>query len=411
LGTSPLSTLAEWTDVLHLSSKWGFADLRSASLAAIPPLASPVDKLVLARTYSLTDWISSAYADLLEREEDLNEEEAERMTIKDIVAIAKGRRVVRASGKVGPRSDIEKVAESLLPAAKENIKSALLSTTSSYITTTSNVAPLPSKVVPAGVVQTSNEPRLLLSRWLDQLQSQSRSLVESSQVCLVQYLESDPLQVSLVLDIVLERSFHQFRSDYQEAIKTRQHVQRVDHNEMSLGPWDSQLYSLDRRRSSLGVYRSKHSREAGLRIINQWSALPLLCQNRQESDVETVSSPEWQDLLVCTVFLSRCCYGGLIDRTVFAVFWTAALSAFKTAESHDTRMVARLLHELFAELKLRGVVYITCEEVSWEMDTFYRAVEDTRSQAQSSTDPDQIELTKALDVRPYISFIERQSLD
>jgi hypothetical protein len=341
--------------------------------------------------------------DLLEREEDLTEEEAERMTIKDIVAIAKGRRVVRASGKVGHRSEIEKVAESLLPTAKETIKSAPSSTNSSHITTGGNVAPLPSKVVPAAVVQTSDGSRLLLSRWLDQLQSQSPSLVQSSQACLIRYLEADPLQVSLMLDIVLERSFHQFKSNYQESIKARRYVQKVHPSEMSLGPWEPQLYSLDRRRSSLGLYHSKHSREAGLRIINQWSALPLLCQKREESRTDSVSGPEWQDLLTGTAFLSRCCYSnvgsGLVDRTVFTVFWTVALTTFKSTNSHDILLVTRLLYALLAELKLRNVAYIACQEAYWEMDTFYRALEDAQSQAQNNADPDQIELTKALDVR------------
>jgi hypothetical protein len=116
LGVTPLGTLAEWTNVLHLSSKWGFAHLRVAAQQALLPLVSPVDKLVLARTYGFTEWISDAYVGLLEREDDLDEEEVERMRSKDIVAVAKGR---RQAGKTNVRSraEILRVVQSVLSPA------------------------------------------------------------------------------------------------------------------------------------------------------------------------------------------------------------------------------------------------------------------------------------------------------
>jgi hypothetical protein len=87
-----LTDLEQWTNVLHLSSKWGFDDVRLAAIAAILPLASPVDKLVLARTYALHEWAPPAIDALVARGLDLNVEEARRMTTEDVVDVAKRRR-------------------------------------------------------------------------------------------------------------------------------------------------------------------------------------------------------------------------------------------------------------------------------------------------------------------------------
>jgi hypothetical protein len=342
--------------------------------------------------------------DLLEREDDLTEEEAERMTIKDIVAIAKGRRVVRASGKVGPRSEVEKVAEGLLPAAKKNTKSTLLSTPSSSTTTPGHVAPLPMKVTPAAMVQTSDESRLLLSRWLDQLQSNSPSLVQSAETCLVRYLQADLPRVSLVLDVVLGRSFVVFQANYVKLL-TIYRICDVRPSDCDIGRWDIHLYTLNQRCMGLGIHHSTHTREAGLRFINQWSGVTLICQNSTQKLEGITSSQEWQDLLNGAMFLSRCCiahsgHKSLINPSVFEGFWAAMRTSFTTSTPHHTLSMARLQHTLLDQLKERHVNDIRCDEVYWEMDAFYRAVEEARSQAQKDVDfVDQVKVVEALDVR------------
>jgi hypothetical protein len=179
LGVVPLSTLSEWTDVLHLSSKWAFDHLRDAAIKAVVPLASPVDKLVLARTYGFLDWIPGAYADLLAREEDLDEDEAERMTIKDILAIAKGR---RAAAKVGSRSQIEKIVHGLLPSEFVPVKQEQVSLLpASDIVITQTRVPLVLRQPPTADIT----DELLISRWLTQINTSKGT--RSAQRCLITY--------------------------------------------------------------------------------------------------------------------------------------------------------------------------------------------------------------------------------
>jgi hypothetical protein len=395
LGTSPLITLAEWTDVLHLSSKWGFEDLRTASLAAIPPLASPVDKLVLARTYSLTDWISSAYADLLEREEDLTEEEAERMTIKDIVAIAKGRRAVRAPGKVRPRSAIEKAVESLVPSYKEKQRHG------SLLASPINIATPPSSV-PVAMSQTTDDSHMLVSRWLDQLTSPV--LTESAQTCLIKFVLADRAHVPLMLDLVMQRCFTAFKSNYQNLLSYCRFT-NISLPEIDLAQWDERIYNPG------GMFNGTHTREAGLRVIDQWSALRRVCQDEGQRLTVNTSSQDWLDFMSDMMFLCRCCSASsyssaIIDRSVFAGFWSTLLMVFTSTAPHQTLSVARLLHTLLAGLKLRSVHDIKRAEVHWEMDAFYRAVEDARSKAQDAQDSDHVDLLKALDVRSSLELLD-----
>jgi hypothetical protein len=99
---------------LKLSSKWGFDDIRVTSVEAILPLASPVDKIVLGRTnIDCSGWITDAYVDLLEREESLTVDEARRMPIEDVVAIARGRCDIRTE-KLRSHAEVKAFVKCLL---------------------------------------------------------------------------------------------------------------------------------------------------------------------------------------------------------------------------------------------------------------------------------------------------------
>jgi hypothetical protein len=118
--------LDQWTDVLKLSSKWGFDDIRVTSVEAILPLASPVDKIVLGRTnIDCSGWIADAYVDLLEREESLTVDEARRMPIEDVVAIARGRCDIRTE-KLRSHAEVKAFVKCLLnPDTKGELPAAL----------------------------------------------------------------------------------------------------------------------------------------------------------------------------------------------------------------------------------------------------------------------------------------------
>jgi hypothetical protein len=52
----------EWRSVLHLSTRWGFALIRTTTK---PP--TPHDRLLLARTYLVDDWVAPALSALCDR--------------------------------------------------------------------------------------------------------------------------------------------------------------------------------------------------------------------------------------------------------------------------------------------------------------------------------------------------------
>ena len=76
----------QWKSVLHLSTRWGFASLRKLALKSIvPPTAC--DKLLLARTYGVDDWVLPALSALCERKAPISLKEARRMDIDDVILI------------------------------------------------------------------------------------------------------------------------------------------------------------------------------------------------------------------------------------------------------------------------------------------------------------------------------------
>ena len=84
----------EWKSVLHLSTRWGFASIRRLALGSInPPTAH--DRLLLARTYSVDDWVTPALSALCERTTPLSLSEARQMSIEDVVLVSTVREGIR----------------------------------------------------------------------------------------------------------------------------------------------------------------------------------------------------------------------------------------------------------------------------------------------------------------------------
>src|SRR5260221_4774976 len=84
----------EWKSVLHLSTRWGFASLRKRALSSIEP-PTPHDRLLLARTYSVNDWVVPALSALCERTTPLTLSEARQMSIEDVVLVSTVREDIR----------------------------------------------------------------------------------------------------------------------------------------------------------------------------------------------------------------------------------------------------------------------------------------------------------------------------
>ncbi|KAA1470556.1 hypothetical protein DENSPDRAFT_923507, partial [Dentipellis sp. KUC8613] len=82
-----LKTLDAWTSVLHLATTWSFSSLRALAIDRLWPIASPVDKVVLGRTYGVDAWIRPGIIALCDRVEPLTKAEGFRLGVGDAVAI------------------------------------------------------------------------------------------------------------------------------------------------------------------------------------------------------------------------------------------------------------------------------------------------------------------------------------
>ena len=77
-----------------MSTRWGFASIRKLALKLINP-PTPHDRLMLARTYAVYQWVVPALTALCERADSLSLTEARQMRIEDVVIVAAVREDVR----------------------------------------------------------------------------------------------------------------------------------------------------------------------------------------------------------------------------------------------------------------------------------------------------------------------------
>jgi hypothetical protein len=84
----------EWKSVLHLSTHWDFASIRRLALNGIQP-PTPHDRLLLARKYSVNDWVIPALSGLCERSAPLSLDEACQMNMEDVVVVTTVREDIR----------------------------------------------------------------------------------------------------------------------------------------------------------------------------------------------------------------------------------------------------------------------------------------------------------------------------
>ena len=85
----------EWISVLHLSTRWDFASIRKVALVSIKP-PTPHDRILLARTYSVDEWVVPALSALCERTTPLTLSEARKMSIEDVVLVSTVREDIRS---------------------------------------------------------------------------------------------------------------------------------------------------------------------------------------------------------------------------------------------------------------------------------------------------------------------------
>jgi len=80
--------------VLQLSTRWEFGSIRKLVLNNIQP-PTPHDRLLLARTYSVDNWVTPALSALCARSAPLSLDEARQMNTEDIVVVTTVREDIR----------------------------------------------------------------------------------------------------------------------------------------------------------------------------------------------------------------------------------------------------------------------------------------------------------------------------
>jgi hypothetical protein len=404
LGVTPISTLTEWTDVLHLSTKWGFEHLRTAAITAILPLASAVDKLVLGRTYGFVEWVPGAYMDLLRRTEDLTVAEARRMDVEDIVAVAKGRREARTQN-VRPDKDIDEVVKRLILVPAPTLPAS----TSSPVNAPEAVSPLSTEAIPSrqpGIDQVSAnlDDRAKISRWVGQM---SCFLSQGApQVCLVKFMQEDRARVPLVLDMVLASGLASVTRALERGGKLM-----VPHPSCSSYPpiWDGtvdggcclSLYNMHPKDTTLGLINSAQIEKACLRLADHWRALKEMA-SFDVSVNDWLATPTGKSINNTLTYLTYLHDGPNSDRrqsfsvirpSVFSAFWVEFTFVFKSTPPSRQLALARCTNALMRKHGA-GVSKLA---VSTEMDEFYLVVEEMRDAAKISGD------------RPLVALLEVSS--
>jgi hypothetical protein len=385
LGVTPISTLPEWTDVLHLSTKWGFEHLRSAAITAILPLASAVDKLVLGRTYGFVDWFPDAYTYLLKREDDLTLDEAKKMALEDVVAIAKGRREARTE-RVKPDSGIDEIVKSLLPVAAPEVPAFDIALEDAApAVSTPLVDAIPSEQSCAD--PTSTDDKAKIARWVDQMATASARAVSEER--LITFMQEDRSRVPLVLDAIVGRGF-------KEATQTMEVRGTLRHSSWP-HVWDAtadgnrhdDLRKMHGRDPTLGLINSKQIEDACLRIIvEHWHSLMRLDLILHTDDL--IATPAWKSLtraMTYLAFLNSQKYlsredryiDPILDCSIYMEFWTTLAALYQSTHLSYQLGLARWTNILLTEFNPHASNLAACKE----MVGFYQIVEKMQRAAPS----------------------------
>ncbi|PBK86983.1 hypothetical protein ARMGADRAFT_474111 [Armillaria gallica] len=90
----PQLSMDAWLSVSKLSGLWRLADTRNIAISGLTTLMwkiDPVDRVILGRRYSVAQWLSSGFMDLVHRVEMVSEEEAEKIGLDTALQIQRVR--------------------------------------------------------------------------------------------------------------------------------------------------------------------------------------------------------------------------------------------------------------------------------------------------------------------------------
>ncbi|KZV76864.1 hypothetical protein PENSPDRAFT_747419 [Peniophora sp. CONT] len=97
-------TVSEWKAILRLASMWQFEVPRQHAIMALDTrIESPLEKLILARAHDIEDWLHPAFAALCKRPDPLSSDEAQKLSLGDVLAIMTAREaLLKANGACLP---------------------------------------------------------------------------------------------------------------------------------------------------------------------------------------------------------------------------------------------------------------------------------------------------------------------
>jgi hypothetical protein len=163
-----------------------------------------MDKIILGEKYGFDEWVAPALADLFAREEDLTLEEGERLGVKAIIAIAKGRLQVREVVCVRPMQYAQDLATQLYPVTTLPVHEMPVSSVGDHTPNESDESdeshePTPSPTSPVALYS-EEEINLERNELIKELMDDS-SAIDG----LVRFLAQNPIQAPLVVSDALHR--------------------------------------------------------------------------------------------------------------------------------------------------------------------------------------------------------------
>lgn len=83
-----------------LAAKWEFHLYRDLAIERLSQIASPVERILLARRFDITHWLLPAYLELCQRQEALTFDEGMRLGMKDVILLSDIRQSIRGNNRV-----------------------------------------------------------------------------------------------------------------------------------------------------------------------------------------------------------------------------------------------------------------------------------------------------------------------
>lgn len=125
-GRYDAETVEEWSSILDLSIRFELSPLHDVAFEQLSRIATPVDKIVLARHFHISEWLVPAYVQVCLRKEPPSKEEGRRLGVDEVIDIVHVRHAIRQPSQYGylPRSgsqveeEIRKVLNITIPPSK-----------------------------------------------------------------------------------------------------------------------------------------------------------------------------------------------------------------------------------------------------------------------------------------------------